>query len=70
MVLIYLIPGTVFFIPGSFAYLMSFSVEKALKKFLVSNADDPKQYEHMWFMDQDEKENIHFKDYFRSGNRK
>lgn len=67
--LIYLVPAAVLFVPGCLAYLMSFSIERALREFFLKQTDHSEQFDGMWFMEQSEKENVHFLDYFHRNRR-
>ena len=50
--LIYMIPVFIIFVPGGYAYLMTKSVEKALRKY-IRTLPDAASHEGMWYMDEE-----------------
>lgn len=53
IVVIYVFSPALFFLPGFYAFLMTFSVEKSLVEYTKKNATNSEQYEGMWFMEID-----------------
>lgn len=50
IVVVYVFSPALFFLPGAYAFLMTFSVEKILLAFIENNMENPEQYADMWFM--------------------
>lgn len=51
LMLIYLFPPSLLFLPAAYAYLLSFSVEKVLRKYMEENVENLDEIKDEWFMD-------------------